>query len=77
VPLELLDSVRGAPPVADRARQAAILTGHAAAARESPSDRIAAANHATASRAHAEIEATLAAIAGDRRESYRRAGIGS
>ena len=75
VPLALLDSVRGAPPVADRARQAAILTGHAAALRESVSDRIAAANHATVARVHAEIEATLAAIAADRIAAYREASI--
>jgi len=76
VPLALLDSVRGAPPVADRARQAAILTGHGAALRASASDRIAAANHATVTRVHAEIEATLAAIAADRIAAYRAAGIG-
>lgn len=76
VPLHLIDAVRAAPPVADRARQATMLGGHAEPPRGEIAARIAAANHATVSRAHAEICATLDDIAADRRAAYARAGIG-
>jgi hypothetical protein len=75
VPLRLIDAVRAAPPLADRARQATILCGHADPPRGEIAARIAAANHATASRAHAEICAALDDIAADRRAAYARAGI--
>jgi hypothetical protein len=75
VPLALLDSVRGAPPAADRATQAQMLRGTATTPRGDVADRIAAANHATI-RAHAQrILATLDDIAADRQTSYARAGI--
>ena len=70
VPLALLDAVRGAPPIAARGDQAAMLGGHGREPREAPSDQIAAANHATVGRVHAEIAATLADIAADRAASY-------
>lgn len=75
VPLALLEAVRGAPPAVARAAQAQILGGLAAAPREDVAERIARANHATVTRDHATIAATLDAIAADRRAAYARAGI--
>jgi len=75
VPLALLDAVRAAPPIADRARQAQLLGGLALPPARDVAARIAADNHATASAAHAEIAATLDDIARDRRNSYVRVGI--
>ena len=70
VPLALLDAVRGPPPIADRARQVAILRG--APADVPIADRIAATNHATIAARHADIEAVLSDIAADRARSYAR-----
>jgi len=75
VPLALIDAVRAAPAAAALARQAAMLGGHASAARPELADRIAAANHATVTRTHAEITAALDDIAADRRVAYARVGI--
>ncbi|NLG63540.1 MAG: hypothetical protein GX539_14980 [Candidatus Cloacimonetes bacterium] len=75
VPLSLLDSVRAAPPVADRARQAQLLGGLDVTPARDVVARIAAANHRTVSAAHAAITATLDDIARDRRDSYARVGI--
>jgi len=75
VPLALLDAVRTGPPPADLAQQATMLTGRAEAPRADIATRIAAANHATAARAHAEISAALDDIAADRRAAYARVGI--
>ena len=75
VPLALLETVRGTPPVADRARQAEILGGRAADPRADAADRIARANHATVRDAVAAVTATLDDIAADRRRSYPRVGI--
>lgn len=75
VPLAMIDAVRGAPPVAGLAEQAGMLTGFAEPPRLEARERIAAANHATALRAHAEIAATLDDIAADRSASYARVGI--
>jgi len=73
VPLELLAVARGAPPVADRARQVAILRG--APADVAVTDRIAAANQATLVAHGATVERVLADIAADRAASYARVGI--
>ncbi|HEY4241957.1 MAG TPA: hypothetical protein VGM88_19190 [Kofleriaceae bacterium] len=70
VPLAILDAVRGAPPAAPRAQQAAILGGIAAAPKLPAAARIAAANHATAREHAAAIEAILDDIARDRAASY-------
>ncbi|MEO7731292.1 MAG: hypothetical protein ABIY55_09990 [Kofleriaceae bacterium] len=75
VPLAQLDAVRAVPPAPLLAEQAAMLGGHAAPPRAALATRIAADNHATVARAHAEITATLDAIAADRATSYARAGI--
>ncbi|HET9627007.1 MAG TPA: hypothetical protein VFP84_36860 [Kofleriaceae bacterium] len=75
VPLAILDRVRAAPPLAERAQQAAMLGGRAAPPRPATAHRIADANHATLRVAHAEITATLDAIAADRRAAYTRAGV--
>lgn len=75
VPLALLDSVRAAPPVADRAQQARLLGGAAAPAPRDVVADLARANHATATAHAAAIEATLAAIAADRAAAYARVGI--
>jgi hypothetical protein len=75
VPLALIDAVRGAPPAAGLAQQAAMLGGHAGAPPLDVGARIAVANHATAARAHAAIAATLDDIAADRRAAYARLGI--
>jgi hypothetical protein len=75
VPLALLDSVRGAPPTVDRARQAQMLRGTAQPPRGDVADRIAAANHVTVNAQVARITAVLDDIAADRRASYARAGI--
>jgi hypothetical protein len=77
VPLALLHAVRPAPPAAALAQQAAMLGGHAAAPRVAQPERIAAANHATVTGAHAAITETLEAIAADRRRAYARVGITS
>lgn len=61
VPLAVLAAARGTPPVADRARQIAILRG--APPELSVSDRIAAHNHATLQESSEEIGALLDAIA--------------
>jgi hypothetical protein len=52
-----------------------MLGGRAAPPRSDVASKIAAANHATVTRAHAAIEATLADIARDRAASYARVGI--
>ena len=70
VPLALLQTVRAPPPVADRARQAAILRGAVPAPELGVAERIAATNHATIAARHAEIEAVLADITHDRAASY-------
>jgi len=75
VPLALIDAVRDVGPPADLARQAAMLSGHAAPSRPALAARIAAANHATVTAVHAELAAVLDAIAADRRASYARLGI--
>jgi hypothetical protein len=75
VPLALLDAVRGAPPAADRARQAQILGGHVTPARGDVADTIAATNHARVAVDPAALAARLDAIADDRAEAYARAGI--
>lgn len=77
VPLHLIDAVRDAPAIADRAQQATMLVGHAEVPRGAIAGRIAAANHATVAREHAAITAVLADIAADRRAAYQRAGISS
>ncbi len=75
VPLALLDSVRGAPPAVDRARQAQILGGLVDAPRGDVADRLARDNHARVS-AHADaFAAKLAELADDRASSYPRVGI--
>jgi hypothetical protein len=75
VPLALLDSVRGAPPTADRVTQVQMLGGIAPPSRGDVADRIAAANHATVTAHAAQIAGVLDDIAADRRASYARAGI--
>ena len=75
VPLALLDSVRGAPPVADRARQAQLLTSDVAPARGDVADTIAAANHARVARDTEAFARALDDIARDRDASYARVGI--
>ena len=74
VPLALLDAVRGAPPVADRAVQATMLGGQAPPRRDVVG-QIAAANHAQVRASHAAIAETLDDIAADRAAAYARAGI--
>lgn len=75
VPLALIDAVRAVPPAAPPlAEQATMLGGHAAPRRELAA-QIAAANHAAVATGHAEIAATLEAIAADRRAAYARVGI--
>jgi hypothetical protein len=73
VPLALLAAMKGSSQP-DRACQAKILGGHVAARRDL-GDVIAAANHTTVVAEHAAIEATLAAIAADRRTAYAGVGI--
>jgi hypothetical protein len=75
VPLSLLDSVRAAPPAADLAAQAEMLSGQAPPPRGDVADRIAAENHERVTRVMGDFEAVLAAIAEDRRRSYLRVGI--
>jgi hypothetical protein len=75
VPMEVIDVVRATPPIAGLAQQASMLRGHAAAPPHAPTDRIAAANHATVTQAHAAITAVLEDIAADRRAAYARVGI--
>jgi hypothetical protein len=75
VPLVRLQALRGPSPAADLLQQAAMLGGHAAPPRQELTARIAAANHATVARVHAEISAVLDAIAEDRRAAYARVGI--
>jgi hypothetical protein len=77
VPHALLDAVRAGAPPADLAQQATMLSGRAEAPRADVATRIAAANHATAARAHAAISAALDDIAADRRDAYARVGITS
>jgi len=75
VPLTLLQAVRGAPPVADRAQQVEMLGGRAQPIRGDVADTIAAANHARVSIDPAGFSARLASLAADRARSYPRAGI--
>lgn len=75
VPLALLDSVRGVPPAAGRARQAMILGGLAAPPRGDVADTIASTNHARVVANADAFDACLAELAADRRRSYPRAGI--
>ncbi|MGE5186990.1 MAG: hypothetical protein ACM31C_33295 [Acidobacteriota bacterium] len=75
VPLALLDSVRGAPPVADLARQAQLLVGGAVPARGDVADRIAETNHARVRAEAGAFAARLAELAADRERSYARVGI--
>jgi hypothetical protein len=75
VPLALIDAVRAAPSTVGLAQQAALLRGHAASPPRAPADRIAAANHATVTEAHAAVAAVLDDIAADRRAAYARVGI--
>jgi hypothetical protein len=75
VPLALLHAVRAAPPAVGLVEQATMLGGHAASPRRELAERIAMANHATVTQAHAEITAVLDAIAADRRAAYARVGI--
>ena len=75
VPLALLDSVRGKPPVAARAEQAQMLRGLASPPRGDVADSIADVNHATVRAQVAAIGAVLDDIAADRRRSYARVGI--
>jgi hypothetical protein len=77
VPLEVLDHVRAAPPVADRALQAQILGGAAPPPRGDAADRIAIDNHATVTAQAEAIALRLADIAADRARSYARLGITS
>jgi hypothetical protein len=78
VPLALIDEARaaraGGSGAAGLARQAAMLGGLAAPARELADD-IAAANHATVAAAGAAIRAVLDDIAADRSAAYARVGI--
>ena len=73
VPLALLASMR-AQPIADRARQAQILGGHAPPPRD-VADQIARTNHATVTTHHAQLARTLDDIAADRRAAYARVAI--
>lgn len=75
VPMSLIESIRAAPATVDRLHQAQLLGGTMAAPRPDPGDRIAEANHAAVSAAHAEITRTFEDIAADRRRSYDRVGI--
>lgn len=75
VPLALLDSVRGAPPVVDRAAQAQMLGGLAPKLRGDVADSIAATNHARVTANAATIAASLDDIAADRGRSYALVGI--
>jgi hypothetical protein len=77
VPLAVIDAIRAAPPLADRAQQAGMLGGLAAPPRAELTARIAAANHATLTRAHAAIAAAIDDIAADRAAAYARAGLRS
>lgn len=75
VPLALLNTVRSSQPVPDLARQAQLLGGLAPPARADIAERIAAANHATATQHVGAITAAIDAIAADRATAYVRAGI--
>jgi hypothetical protein len=75
VPLALLRSLRGAPPIAARAEQAQMLRGAVPPARGDAADSIAETNHATVAANAAAITAALDDIAADRRRSYARVGI--
>lgn len=75
VPLALLRSVRGAPPIAARAEQAQMLRGVAPPARADVADSIAEMNHATVAANAAAIARALDDIAADRRRSYARVAI--
>jgi len=77
VPLAILDHVRAAPPVADRAMQAQILGGAAPAPRADAAERIAADNHATVTAQAEAVARRLDDIAADRARSYARLGITS
>jgi len=77
VPLAILNTVRAAPPIAERSYQAQILGGHAPPPRGDVATQIASANHATVTAQHAVIAATLDAIAADRRTAYARVAITS
>jgi len=75
VPLALLDQLRGPPMTVERSAQIAMLVkaGGVEAVKPPLVERIATQNHARV--VEAEVAAKLAAIAADRAESYRRAGI--
>ena len=75
VPLALLNTVRSSQPVPDLARQAQLLGGLAAPPRADIAERIAAANHATATQHVGAIAAAIDEIAADRATAYARAGI--
>lgn len=75
VPLGLLHAVRAPSLAVGLVEQATMLGGHAASPRREVAERIAMANHATVTQAHAEITAALDAIAEDRRAAYARVGI--
>jgi hypothetical protein len=75
VPLALLRSVRGAPPIAARAEQAQMLRGVARPARADVADSIAEMNHTTVAANAVAIARALDDIAADRRRSYARVGI--
>jgi hypothetical protein len=70
VPLAILDQIRSAPPIAERAQQAQILGGHAAPPREEVASRIARVNHVTVSTQVDRITAIFDDIAEDRARSY-------
>jgi hypothetical protein len=75
VPLSLLESVRGQPPVVDIIDQAQILAGNIPPIRGDITDDLAEENHARVTKQLDQFEAVLASIAEDRRTSYARAGI--
>lgn len=75
VPLALLATVRTQPITAERVLQLQMLGSLAPAPKQDIAEVIAEANHKTVSGAQAEIVATLAEIAEDRRRSYQLAGI--
>ena len=76
VPLSLMESVRGVPPIIDVMEQAQLLaSGKMPPLRGDVADDIAEVNHVRVVAERVPFEATLAAIAEDRRASYARVGI--
>nr|HEX4315025.1 hypothetical protein [Kofleriaceae bacterium] len=75
VPLAILRAARGAPPVADRASQAAMLRDAVPPPALAVADRIAADNHDTLSALGREIARVHDDIARDRAASYARVGL--